>query len=206
MLHYLFVNQTIMYFSAFALFFFFIALIAPVIATSENDVESNARVAYINAVHPNDKMEKGVVTSMDQMKENRSLRTRSRAARAMKRNGSLLPDIVLPSITSQNAPASAPVASQYSSYYPYAYSPQYQSYPVANTPATSAANTVPYYPPQAVSSPPAAAQNIAPAYPVSPPPAQPKKKEKDDDEEEEDEDEEDEEDFDADDLVTRRRR
>ncbi|KAI7903412.1 uncharacterized protein BX663DRAFT_508507 [Cokeromyces recurvatus] len=140
--------------------------------------------------------------------EKRSLRTRSRIARTMKRNGSLLPDIVFPSITTQKPQAAAPQQQQQQavSYYPYSLvTPQYQTYP-------SSANTALYYSPPANAnnnpSPPIT-QNSVPSYVAPLTSAKNKKKkeeeEDDDDEEEEDEDEEDEEDYDADDLVTRRR-
>lgn len=169
--------------------------------------------------------------------ERRSFTSRSRAvtrANLQRRNGSLLPDIVLPSITSaQPAPAPAPARPI----------PQAVSYPASVPAAAVAAAPLAqnYYTPQPVAqsytpqAPAAqnyapqqpAVQNYAPQQPAVPSQSTtlpsltlptlvqaPKEKEDDDndddddddDEEEEDEDEEDEEDFDADDLVTRRRR
>ncbi|KAI8635998.1 hypothetical protein BD408DRAFT_426856 [Parasitella parasitica] len=163
------------------------------------------------------------VSGIPNKAEKRSFTSRSRAftrENHQRRNGSLLPNIVLPSITpAQPAPAAAPPAPQAVSY-PAAqgYSlPQTASYPVTQ-PITQPATSYP--PPQTANYPPAQAVNYLPQPPVqnySPQPnlalptlvQAPAKKEEDDDdedEEEEDEDEEDEEDYDADDLVTRRRR
>lgn len=168
--------------------------------------------------------------------EKRSFTSRSRAitrAKLQRRNSSLLPDIVLPSISSAQssvpavarpipqavsypvAAADAPAAQSYYTPQPAAqgytappqaavlpnYTPQQQQQP--------AAAPVPYYYTPQVQQPAA----TVPATPKLTLPTliqPPKEKEDDnddsDDEDEEDEDEEDEEDYDADDLVTRRRR
>ncbi|CEP10232.1 hypothetical protein [Parasitella parasitica] len=161
--------------------------------------------------------------------EKRSFTSRSRAftrENHQRRNGSLLPNIVLPSITpSQPAPVAAPPVSQavpYTAAQGY-YLPQAPNYPVAQPATQPATQPVANFPSsQTASYPPQQAVNYSPQPPIqnyTPPqpnialptlvqaPAKNKKEEDDDeDEEEEDEDEEDEEDYDADDLVTRRRR
>ncbi|KAK4509750.1 uncharacterized protein ATC70_007052 [Mucor velutinosus] len=168
--------------------------------------------------------------------ERRSFTSRSRAitrAKLQRRNSSLLPDIVLPSITSAQpsspavarpipqavsypaAAAAAPVSQSY-----YIPQPEAQGY---TTPQQAAAS--PNYTPQkqqqaapALAPPPyyytPQVQQPAATVPATPKltlptliqPAKEKENDNDDsdDEEEEDEDEEDEEDYDADDLVTRR--
>ncbi|KAL9546808.1 hypothetical protein MBANPS3_006479 [Mucor bainieri] len=168
--------------------------------------------------------------------ERRSFTSRSRAitrAKVQRRNSSLLPDIVLPSITSAqaSAPAAArpipqavsypaaaaavPVAQSYYTPQPaaqgYANSQQAAAIPnyVPQQPQQAAAPASPYYyTPQAQQ--PAATVPATPKLTLPTLFQPPKEKEDDDndsdDEDEEDEDEEDEEDYDADDLVTRRRR
>ncbi|KAF1806546.1 hypothetical protein V8B55DRAFT_1457566 [Mucor lusitanicus] len=196
-------------------------------------IEGSASGAVSRLVGSHENAVPAVVSKL----ERRSFTSRSRAitrAKLQRRNGSLLPDIVLPSISS--AQSSAPAVAR-----PI---PQAVSYPVAAAAAPVAQN---YYTPQPATQGYTAPQQVgalqnytpqqlqqaaaaaaAPNYytpqvqqPAATVPATPKltlptlirpPKEKEDDnddsddEDEEDEDEEDEEDYDADDLVTRRRR
>jgi hypothetical protein len=128
----------------------------------------------------------------------------------------ILPDIVLPKITTQQN--SAPQLPALPDYHkttttdapavqqtPYTYTTTTQNTPQYSVPATTVAPTT--VAPTTVEAPPTVAPPTLPLtyYPPYYPQATPQKK-KEDDEEEEEEDEEDEEDYDADDLKTRRRR
>jgi hypothetical protein len=131
----------------------------------------------------------------------KSLKIRKRGLRP---RDSLLPDIVLPAITTQQQPQQPqqqPARVAYPQNYVY---PPAAYYPPANTAAYSPPVVQAVAPVVQSVSPPPVAAPAAPATLAQPIQvfAPPKKSE--DDEEEEDEDEPDEEDFDADDLVTRR--